>query len=86
MGDVNAELNKLKPPIGEKADQGFIAFVEKAEKICRDMETISQSGDLKNGYMIDFLVRKLPAKVAQDWAEHIQKEKLGSLVSEDIFR
>ena len=50
------------------------------------METISRSGDLKNGYMIDVLVRKLPAKVAQDWAEHIQKEKLSSLVSEDIFR
>ena len=31
------------------------------------METVSQSGDLKNGNMIDVLVRKLPEKVAQDW-------------------
>ena len=86
ISDVNADLNKLKPPIGEKADQGFINFVEKIENICRDMETVSRSGDLKNGHMIDILVRKLPAKVAQDWVEHKQKEKLGSMVSEDIFR
>ena len=86
ISDVNADLNKLKPPIGEKADQGFINFVEKVENICRDMETVSRAGDLKNGHMIDVLVRKLPAKVAQDWAEHIQKEKLGSMDSEDIFR
>ena len=86
ISDVNADLNKLKPPTGEKADQGFIAFVEKVENICRDMETVSRSGDLKNGHMIDVLVRKLPAKVAQEWAKHIQKEKVGMMVSEDIFR
>ena len=42
INDVNAELDKLKPPTGLKADQGFIAFVEKVENICRDMETIAQ--------------------------------------------
>jgi hypothetical protein len=66
MSDVNAALNKLKSPTGEKADQGFVAFVEKVENICRDMETVSRSGDLKNGHMIDVLVRKLPGKVGQD--------------------
>ena len=68
INDVNVDLDKLKPPTGEKAEQGFIAFVEKVENICRDMETISRSADLKNGHMINVLVRKLPAKVAQDWA------------------
>ena len=86
INDVNVDLDKLKPPTGEKADQGFIAFVEKVENICRDMETISRSADLKNGHMINVLVRKLPAKVAQDWAKHKQKEKLGTMASEDIFR
>ena len=43
ISDVNAELNKLKPPTGEKADQGFIAFVETVENICRDMETVSHT-------------------------------------------
>ena len=78
-------LNKLKPPAGEKADQGFVAFVEKVENICRDMETVSRSGDLKNGHMIDVLVRKLPGKVAQDWEEHKQKEQLDDMDSEEIF-
>ena len=59
----------MKLPSGEKADQGFIAFVEKVENICRDMETVSRSGDLKNGHMIDVLVRKMPEKVSQDWEE-----------------
>jgi hypothetical protein len=40
INDVNEDLDKLKPPAGEKADQGFITFVEKVENICRDMETI----------------------------------------------
>ena len=86
ISDVNADLNKFKPPTGEKADQGFINFVEKIENICRDMETVNRSGDLKNGHMIDVLVRKLPSKVAQDWATHKQKEKVGTMVSEDIFK
>ena len=73
INDVNEDLDKLKPPTGEKADQGFITFVEKVENICRDMETISCSGDLKNGHMINVLVKKLPSKVGYDWAEHMQK-------------
>ena len=52
ISNVNADLNKLKPPTGEKADQGFVTFVKKVENICRDMETVSRSGDLKNGHMI----------------------------------
>ena len=50
ISDVNAELDKLKPPTGEKADQEFVTFVEKVENICRDMETVSCSEDLKNGH------------------------------------
>ena len=69
ISDVNAELNKLKPPTGEKADQGFIAFVEKVENICRDMETVSR--------MINVLVRKLPVKLAKDWARNKQKKNVG---------
>ena len=86
ISDVNEELDKLKPPTGEKADHGFIAFVEKIENICRDMETISCSGDLKNGHMINVLVRKLPSKVSQDWSKHKQKEKVDTMASEDRFR
>ena len=75
----------MKPPTGEKADHAFISFVEKLENICRDMETISCSGDLKNGHMINVLVKKLPAKVNYDWQEHKQKEKVGTMASEDKF-
>lgn len=43
INDVNAELDRSKPSTGEKADQDFVAFVEKVENICRDMETVSSS-------------------------------------------
>ena len=85
INDVNAELDKLRAPTGEKADQGFVSFVEKVKNICRDMETVSRSADLKNGHMINVLVKKLPVKVAQEWAKHKQREKLGSKASEEIF-
>ena len=49
------------------------------------METISCSGDLKNGHMIDVLERKLPSQVSKDWAKHKQKEKVGMMASEDRF-
>ena len=86
INDVNAELDKLKPPTGEKADLGFVSFVEKVENICRDMETVQRSDDLKNGHMINVLVKKLPSKVAQDWAKHKHKEKLSSKDSNEIFQ
>ena len=86
INDVNADLNKLKPITGEKADQSFLDFVEKVENICRDMETVGRSGDLKNGHMINVLVSKLPVKIAQDWANARQKKKMDTMVSEDIFR
>ena len=35
--------------------------------------------------MINVLVKKLPAKVGYDWAEHKQKEKVGTMASEDKF-
>ena len=60
--------------------------MKKFENICRDMETVSRSGDLKNGHMINVLVKKLPTKVAQDWSLHKQKEKVDTMASEDIFR
>ena len=49
------------------------------------METVSRSGDLKNGHIINVLVRKLPSKVAQDWARHKQKGKIGDKASEEVF-
>ena len=55
------------------------------ENICRDIETISCSGDLKNGHMINVLVEKLPAKVGYDWQEHKEKENVGTMASEDKF-
>ena len=54
--------------------------------ICRDMETVSGSGDLKNGHMVNVLVSKLPVKVAQEWAKNKEKKKMDTMVSEDIFR
>ena len=36
--------------------------------------------------MINVLVKKLPAKVAQDWAKHKQKEKISNMASEDVFK
>ena len=49
------------------------------------METIGRSVDLKNGHMMDVLVRKLPEKVAQDWEKLKQKKSFGAMASEDIF-
>jgi hypothetical protein len=42
------------------------------ENICRYMETVSRSENMKNGQMINVLVGKFPTKVAQDWAKHKQ--------------
>ena len=86
LSDVNDELDKLKPPTGEKADEDFVDFVEKIENICRDMETVSRSEDLKNGHMINVLVEKFPTKVAHDWSGHKQEKKLDTMDSEEIFR
>ena len=59
--------------------------MEKVENICRDMETVSRGGDLKNGHMINVLVSKLPIKVSQDWTKNKQKKKMDATFSEAIF-
>ena len=49
------------------------------------MKTVSQSGDLRTGHMIDVPVRNLPQKLCQDWEKHKQQKKIGVMASEDIF-
>ena len=82
MSWVVGELNGLKP---DTSDKLFMEFVDKVERICRDLEAVDMKKDLMNARMISDIVSKLPPVIAQKWAEYKVKNKVGDQSSEKHF-
>ena len=60
-------------------------FVDKVERICKDLEAVDMKKDLMNARMISDIVSKLPPVIAQKWAEYKVKNKVGDQSSEKHF-
>ena len=82
MNWVVNELSKLKLVTSDKL---FVDFVEKLEKISRDLEAVGMKKDLMNARMIADIVAKLPPVIAHKWAEYKVMNKVGDKSSEDHF-
>ena len=82
MSWVVGELSRLKPATTDKL---FVEFVDKVERICRDLEAVGMKKDMMNARMISDIVSKLPPVIAQKWAEYKVKNKVGDQSSEKHF-
>ena len=67
MSWVVGELSRMKPVTTDKL---FVEFVDKVEKICRDLESVNMKKDLMNARMISDIVNKRPPVIAQKWVEY----------------
>ena len=74
MSWVIGELSRLKLVTSDKL---FVEFVEKLEKISRDMEAVGMRKDLMNARMISDIVSKLPPVISHKWAEFKVMNKVG---------
>ena len=77
---VVGELSRLKPVTNDKL---FVEFVNKVEKICRDLEAVGMKKGLMNVRMTSDIVSKLPPVIAQKWTEY--KNMVGDQSSEKNF-
>ena len=68
-----SEIEKIKLVNSDKA---FVEFVEKIEKIHRDLKAVDMLGEGGNATNISKLESKLPSVVSQRWTETVVKEKL----------
>ena len=82
MNWVVGELSSMKPVTTDKL---FVEFVDRVEKIYRDLEAVSMKKDLMNARMISDIVTKFPPVIAQKWAEIKVKNKVGDQSSEKHF-
>ena len=69
---INTELDRMKVP---STDKMFVDFVEKIEKIRKDLDAVGKFDEIANAQTISKLESKLPQMVMQDWLKEIIKNK-----------
>ena len=69
---VNAELDRMKVP---GTDKLFVDFVEKLEKIRKDLDAVNKFDEIANAQTISKLESKLPQVVMQNWLKEVIKNK-----------
>ena len=68
VDDVVAQIERIKPVINDKT---FLDFVEKLEKIQRDLKALDLVEEIANSAMIGKLEAKLPHLVYRDWSKEV---------------
>ena len=79
---VTVEIDKMKVVT---SDIGFVEFVEKLEKMKRDLESVNYLEDLTTASTITKIEEKLPALVKIDWKKIVIKEKFRDKSAKDNF-
>ena len=68
VDDVVAQIERMKPVVN---DRTFLEFVEKLEKIQRDLKALNLVEEIANSAMIGKLEAKLPHLVYRDWSKEV---------------
>ena len=76
------ELERMKTATSDRA---FVDFVDSLEKICRDLTTLDQLGEVANTSILSKLEAKLPVQINHDWTSKVIKEKLAKKSSKEKF-
>ena len=79
---VTVEIDRMK---AVTSDSGFVEFVEKLEKMKRDLESVHYLEDLTTASTISKIEEKLPALVKIDWKKIVIKEKYRDKSAKENF-
>ena len=82
VDSVITEIEKLKLVT---TDRMFIDFVEKLERIHRDLTTVKMIEEVANATVIGKLESKLPVVVNQEWTRAVIKEKYDKKLSKEKY-
>ena len=82
IDDVVSQIEKLRPV---STDKGFVDFVEKLEKIHRDLAALNITEEIANSTVLGKLEAKLPTMISIDWSKEVTNEKLNRKTSKEKF-
>ena len=82
IDSVVYEVEKMKHITTDKM---FLEFVEKLEKIHRDLKTVAMLEEVANAMFMSKLENKLPTVIDQEWTKAVIKEKHNEKSSKDKF-
>ena len=82
VDSVITEIEKLKIVTTDKM---FIEYVEKLERINRDLTTVKMIDEVANATIIGKLESKLPIVINQKWSDIVIEEKYNEKSSKDKF-
>ena len=71
VDETVAEMERIKPI---QNDQEFISFVQKIDKIRRDLSELGMEGEVQNQTVLSQLEKKLPYMVKRDWIKKVNEE------------
>ena len=82
VDSVVSEIERMKVV---NTDRMFLDFVEKLEKIHRDLKTVKMVEEVANATVIGKLEAKLPPVISQEWTKAVIKEGHDKQSSKDKF-
>ena len=75
IDETVAEMERIKPVTNDKE---FVIFVDKIEKIYRDLNELSLTSEIQNASVLSKLEQKLPYLVRRDWIIKVSDESFDS--------
>ena len=82
VDDVASQLKKMKVV---NTDKGFVEFVEKLERIQRDLTALNVLGEIANSTIIGELESKLPTLIRIDWSKVVTEDELNEKSANDKY-
>ena len=82
IDDTVNELEKMRPVT---TDKDFIVFVDKLEKIQRDLSELKMESEIQNSTVLSKLEQKLPYLVRRDWIIKVSDKEYDSKSPKEIF-
>ena len=82
VDETVAEMERMKPVTN---DQDFVIFVEKIDKIQRDLSELKMENEIQNSTVLSKLEQKLPFLVRRDWIIKVSDESFDVKGPKEIF-
>ena len=82
VNNIVGELEKMRKP---ENDPAFVSFVEKIEKMLRDVEAVNHREELSNEVVMTKIEDKMPEIIQDKWSDVVVDEELENVSSSVKF-
>ena len=82
VDETVAEIKKMRQVAN---DHEFVIFVDKIDKIRRDLSELKVEQEIENRTVLSELVQRLPTLVRRDWIKKVTEESFKTKSSKEVF-